>query len=116
MLHILYIKENSKVGATGLGQVGFLNLGLIGDPLKKRENGREVAGIKSSRQWREATKEVRLPDDIPSYPDVVYKENSKVGATGLGQVGYLNLGLIGDPLKKRENGREVAELNPVLSG
>ncbi|MBK7845803.1 MAG: hypothetical protein IPJ71_19380 [Bdellovibrionales bacterium] len=41
--------------------------------MKKRENGREVSGIKSSTEWIKASIEGRLPEDIPSNPNVVYK-------------------------------------------
>ena len=80
---MLCIKANFKVWAIGLGQVGFLKLGLIGDPLKKRENGREIAALNP------VVSGIRLPkkDDFrrvfQAGPIICIKENSKVGATGL---------------------------------
>jgi hypothetical protein len=41
-------------------------------------------GLKSFKEWRQYCKSDKKDDDIPTYPDVVYKKIGRIGEIGLG--------------------------------
>ncbi|MBK7845512.1 MAG: hypothetical protein IPJ71_17845 [Bdellovibrionales bacterium] len=95
--------------------LGTGRISKLGTDWRSFEEAREWArssGIKSSRQWREATKEVRLPDDIPSYPDVVYKGKFKGWGDWLGTG---RISKLGTDWRSFEEAREWARSSGIKS-
>jgi superfamily II DNA or RNA helicase len=82
-------------------------------PFEMAREWAKNSGIKSSPEWKKASKEGRLPDNIPSNPNVVYKGKFKGWGDWLGTG---KISKFGTDWRSFEEAREWARNSGIKSG